>query len=172
MPMPLKVFPNKICKNCGKEFNRKVMPNGRLQDVKLFQAQEHCSLACGNTRETSTLTKHGYSFRARKHLKTLCEACGSKKHLHAHHIDQNKENNELENIQTLCKHCHNFWHSTQKRLGLEIAGRMPFLGIGTLNLKLDESHLMHPIGWANSKAMAMPKCRFKQQLPTDSLGAE
>lgn len=170
MPMPLKVLPNKTCKTCGNQFNRKVMPNGRKQDVKLFLKQEFCSLSCANTRDTLTLTVHGYSFRARKHLKPACEACGHTKSLHAHHVDQDKTNNQAENIQTLCKHCHDFWHTAQKRTGLEVAGRMPPLYGGLQSLMSDELQQGFPIGWANSKATAMPKSRCKPQPPIDSLG--
>lgn len=168
MPMPLKMLPDKICKTCGKSFNRKVMPNGRKQDVSLYLKQEYCSLSCANTRDTMTLTVHGYSFRARKHLKDKCEACGYTKNLHAHHVDQDKTNNNPENIQTLCKHCHNFWHTAQKRMGKEMAGRMPSLGIGNLNQISEELQQGFPIGWANSKATAMPKSRSKQQSPGNS----
>ncbi len=100
--------------------------NGRLEDLSAFHRRRFCSLTCANTRRTP-LTKHGYSYRARKHLGKECEACGHSKSLHAHHIDQDNANNSKENIQTLCKHCHNFWHTTQKRRGWSIAGRMPKL---------------------------------------------
>jgi len=73
------------------------------------------------------LTKQGYLWRARKHLKTSCEACGIKKRLQSHHIDQNVENNEKENIQTLCKSCHDFWHTLGNRIGKYPVGRMPCL---------------------------------------------
>lgn len=163
MPMPLKTLPDKSCKKCGKSFNRRVMPNGRKQDVKLYLKQEFCSLSCANTRETMTLTVHGYSFRARKHLKNCCEACGYTKALHAHHIDQDKANNEPENIQTLCKHCHNFWHTAQKRMNKEIAGRMPSLGIGRLSQILGVSQQEYPIGWASLRDTETPKSRSKLQ---------
>jgi site-specific DNA-cytosine methylase len=71
--------------------------------------------------------EHGGTRRARKHLKQACEACGQTTSLIAHHVDQDKANNAEENIQTLCKHCHDFWHAMQKRRGLVIAGRMPRL---------------------------------------------
>ena len=78
----------------------------------MFMKRRFCSLSCANTR--TDLTKHGYSWRARKHLKKKCEACGYARALQAHHIDQDKAHNEPENIQTLCKHCHDFWHTTAK----------------------------------------------------------
>ena len=99
--------------------------NGRLEDLSVFMKRRFCSLSCANTR--TDLTKHGYSWRARKHLKKKCEACGYARALQAHHIDQDKAHNEPENIQTLCKHCHDFWHTTAKRIGRTVAGRMPRL---------------------------------------------
>ena len=139
-----------------------------LEDMGAFIRRKFCSLSCANTRETATLTVHGYSFRARKHLKKQCEACGYTKSLHAHHVDQDKTNSEPENIQTLCKHCHNFWHTAQKRMGKEIAGRMPSLDIGKLSQTSDEFQMAFPIGWASSKATETRKCRSKRQQHSDS----
>lgn len=115
---------SKPCANCGMIMYRKRYGE-RLEDLSVFNKRIYCSLSCANTR--ADLTKHGYSWRARKHLKTSCEACGETRSLHAHHIDQNKKNNSPENIQTLCMWCHDFWHSTARRIGRKVAGRMPSL---------------------------------------------
>jgi len=53
--------------------------HGRLEDLSAFQKRRFCSLSCANTR--TDLTKHGYSWRARKHLKATCEACGHPRRL-------------------------------------------------------------------------------------------
>lgn len=113
---------DKFCECCGKVMQRKRY-SGRLEDLSAFTRRRFCSLSCANTRVD--LTKHGYSWRARKHLKKKCEACGYAKALQAHHIDQDRSNNVPQNIQTLCKHCHDFWHTTAKRTGRTVAGRMP-----------------------------------------------
>jgi len=97
----------------------------RLEDLSAFNKRKFCSLSCANTRQE--LTKHGYSWRARRHLKNFCEACGSAQSLEAHHVDQDRRNNEATNIQTLCSPCHDFWHAMAKRIGRAVAGRMPFL---------------------------------------------
>lgn len=125
MPMPRKSEPKKSCKHCGILLTRKTF-NGRLEDMGTFRRRKYCSLTCANSKKTR-LTKHGYSWRARKHLKEACEACGQTTSLIAHHIDQDITNNAAKNIQTLCKHCHDFWHSTAKRRGRAIAKRMPKL---------------------------------------------
>lgn len=114
----------KFCECCGQEMSRKRYL-GRLEDLSAFARRRFCSLSCANTR--TDLTKHGYSWRARKHLKKKCEACGYPRALQAHHLNQDIRDNMPENIQTLCKHCHDFWHTTAKRRGWTVAGRMPHL---------------------------------------------
>ncbi len=116
--------PSKSCVTCGASISRKRF-GGRLEDLTAFNKRRFCSLSCANTR--TDLTKHGYSWRARKHLKPSCEACGSVRLRQAHHVDQVNANNEPQNIQTLCKFCHDFWHTTARRIGREVAGRMPCL---------------------------------------------
>lgn len=122
--MKMKEAAARQCECCGALLLRKRF-GVRLEDLTAFEKRRYCSLSCANTR--TDLTKHGYSWRARKHLKTACEGCGTGRLLQAHHVDQKKENNSPENIQTLCRHCHNFWHATAKRLGKTVAGRMPSL---------------------------------------------
>ena len=114
----------KPCAACGVFMSRKRFGE-RLEGLSEFNRRKFCSLSCANTRQE--LTKHGYSWRARKHLKISCEACGSARALEAHHIDQDNRNNEPANIQTLCSPCHDFWHATAKRIGRVVAGKMPRL---------------------------------------------
>ena len=40
----------------------------------------------------------------------VCEICNSDKNLEVHHIDENKENNEIGNLRMLCKSCHSKQH--------------------------------------------------------------
>ena len=114
----------KSCERCGVIMQRKRYGK-QLEDLTAYRRRRFCSLSCANTK--TRLTKHGYSWRARKHLKDSCETCFSTQDLQAHHIDQSITNNNPENIQTLCKTCHSFWHGTARRRGWKIAGRMPVL---------------------------------------------
>ena len=143
---------SKPCETCGVLMSRKRY-GALLEDMGAWNRRRFCSLSCANTR--TVLTKHGYSWRARKHLKTECEACGERRELHAHHVDQNNRNNQPENIQTLCKWCHNFLHATAKRRGLALAGRMASL----------ELRATYPIGWTDLKDSATPSSR---KLPNGS----
>lgn len=36
----------------------------------------------------------------------VCEKCGNSEHLDLHHKDKNRRNNELDNIEVLCRSCH------------------------------------------------------------------
>ena len=137
---------SKPCEACGAPMSRKRY-GGQLEDLTVFSKRRFCSLSCANTKQV--LTKHGYSWRARKHLKGSCECCGERRQLQAHHVDQDKANNSPENIQTLCKWCHNFLHATAKRLGIAIAGRMASL----------EWQPGYPVGWTDLGDSATPSSR-------------
>ncbi|HET6498807.1 MAG TPA: HNH endonuclease signature motif containing protein, partial [Coriobacteriia bacterium] len=125
VPQARKPEPEKYCEFCGVRLERKTFGD-RLEDLSVFQRRKYCSLTCANSRKHP---KHWttYHLRAQKHRKENCEACGGKTSLQVHHIDQVPENNDPENLETLCKYCHDFWHATQKRLGRNTAGRMPSL---------------------------------------------
>ncbi len=40
-----------------------------------------------------------------------CSACGSSENLEIHHIDRNRKNNVIENLQLFCRDCHREAHS-------------------------------------------------------------
>lgn len=158
--MDTKPTPIRHCAHCGLKLERKRYCD-RLEDYAAFMKRQHCSRTCGNSRKE--LTKHGYSWRARKHLKPACEACGETRLLHAHHIDQDKTNNEPTNIQTLCKYCHDFWHSTAKRLAVNVAGRMPALLVGGTPIPTSqESRKESPIGHTASAHWVTDKSRLQR----------
>jgi len=94
---------SKPCERCGTAMQRKRF-NGVLEDLGAYRRRKFCSLSCANKRDD--LGYDSFSLRARMHLKTSCEACGSGYMLAAHHKDKNRENNTPENIQTLCVRCH------------------------------------------------------------------
>jgi phage FluMu protein Com len=53
----------------------------------------------------------------RKVKRNKCEICGSTKHLCVHHIDHNRNNNNLLNLQTVCKRCHQEFHVVRDEQG-------------------------------------------------------
>lgn len=114
--------PEKYCGFCGKRMLRKRFGE-RLEDRKAFLRRKFCDASCGNSRHI--VTQSGLLQRSRKHRGSRCEACGFARRPHVHHVDGNQKHSAPPNLQTLCTHCHNFWHAMLNRLGLPIAGRMP-----------------------------------------------
>jgi hypothetical protein len=114
--------PEKYCLTCSNPMSRHRYGK-RLEDLTVFRRRKFCSLSCANTRQE--VGYHGNSWRARQHLKDCCERCKSIENLHAHHSDENRQNNSSENIQTLCGSCHSWWHHEVKRLGIPISGKCP-----------------------------------------------
>lgn len=46
----------------------------------------------------------------RKYLATSCDVCGGKRSLHRHHLNGDACDNRQENIQILCRRCHEHTH--------------------------------------------------------------
>ena len=84
------------------------------------------NLKCANSKKHPTHWET-HHWRARRHRKKFCEACGITESLHAHHVDGDFKNDDPENVHTLCIWCHNFLHATAERLGWEQPGKMPSL---------------------------------------------
>jgi 5-methylcytosine-specific restriction endonuclease McrA len=71
---------------------------------------------CGKPTQIHGIAKDGtYRYKsactpcrlkARKNKKSYCEKCGGTERLEVDHIDGNRSNNELTNLQTLCNNCH------------------------------------------------------------------
>lgn len=82
------------------------MPGNKLQKV----------CGCGNLTAIHGIATDGtYRYKssctpcrtiARKNKKKYCEKCGGTEKLEIDHIDGNRSNNHLGNLQTLCKPCH------------------------------------------------------------------
>jgi hypothetical protein len=123
MPYPRAQEPEKYCQRCGSRLERRRF-GGRLEDMGVFKRRKYCSLSCASRRERPTHWGT-YHWRARKHRKSSCEACGSMAALHAHHVDGQPQNNDASNIQTLCASCHYFLHATAERCGWTEPGRLP-----------------------------------------------
>jgi len=47
---------------------------------------------------------------------TSCNRCGTTKKLCVHHKDENRANNSLENLETVCRRCHALEHNCTNRL--------------------------------------------------------
>jgi 5-methylcytosine-specific restriction endonuclease McrA len=73
-----------------------------------------CSKACSNTY-FRTQIPGGYKYRqkALDYYGAKCMSCGydaSIKALEVHHIDSNRKNNSIDNLNVLCANCHTITH--------------------------------------------------------------
>jgi len=99
------------CAYCGKEVYR--TPKNIKKNKSGFF---YCSHTCGNLHKNELRKQSGewdnslnYRLRAFEQLEHKCVVCGwddDDRILEVHHIDENRENNNIENLCILCPTCH------------------------------------------------------------------
>jgi len=68
-----------------------------------------CSHSCSNTYfRTKEDTKYNYREKALNHYGKKCSICDEDREhvLQVHHIDLNRDNNDIDNLKVLCANCH------------------------------------------------------------------
>ena len=84
--------------------------------------------------ELNSMYKNGigtYSKGAFKHYGRKCNRCPRKTLLLVHHIDENRNNNNLDNLEVLCKRCHQEHHCIRDEKGKYTKGQsMPLRNQG------------------------------------------
>ena len=116
------------CIDCGNNFeaNRKDVlrcptckKKHRSLQVMQSRQKKHpeIELGVGSGKAKSNLPgptnqswKTGISAYRKLITKTQCAYCGSTKNLLIHHLDENRNNNEVSNLIVLCKSCHQKHH--------------------------------------------------------------
>lgn len=102
---------NLKCSYCGKEIQR------RPSDIKSNKSGYfYCSRECGNLHKNQLRLESGewknsnnYRKKAFDNYEHKCAVCGwneDERVLEVHHIDENREHNNLENLCILCPICH------------------------------------------------------------------
>lgn len=103
------------CEFCNNVFE---VPPSRAKTAK------HCSRQCHNTAisraydrsmERNPMWRGGIQIY-RRFKKSACERCNSIKFLVVHHIDRDRYNNVLSNLETLCRTCHAKEHDIIKHI--------------------------------------------------------
>lgn len=101
-----------ICKHCRKPFVR------RPYRMKAKTGLYFCSVECHNTAAKERLdlslrpnwtedASSSYRKRALEHYGPICSRCKyTGTALQAHHIDENRSNNDIKNLMVLCSNCH------------------------------------------------------------------
>lgn len=93
------------CDYCGKYFTRK------KSDIKDSE-YHYCSRKCGNIHKNNLKIKDNiknYRYTAFQVYEHKCACCGyneDERILEVHHIDSNRDNNNIDNLIILCPNCH------------------------------------------------------------------
>jgi len=93
-----------VCKFCEKAFKRRAFNN----------ACYFCSRECNGFFQMAYSGK-GYFYKAFALKDHRCEICGENDYqvLVVHHLDRNRKNNDIGNLQILCANCHHRIHFGQ-----------------------------------------------------------
>jgi len=98
------------CDYCGKIFNRSKSEVERNRERKTDN--QFCSIECRNkfladyNRKRATSNYRSKAFYEYPHKCACCGYDEDKRILEVHHIDSNRDNNNIDNLIILCPNCH------------------------------------------------------------------
>src|SRR5579864_1017884 len=115
MPIPRKSTTERYCVECGKQLERKRLPNGDLEYLFHFTRRKFCNQSCMaanfDRRHSPVVGWSTAHYHARKSVpKGPCVRCGKPNARDVHHEDENFLNNSPENLERICRSCHNREH--------------------------------------------------------------
>ncbi len=122
----LKQIPNTTCSYCNKSFYRKASKKNTGKSGLLFCCREHKDLAQRIKSGFPEIQPSHYGDGTRsckyrdlafKNLPHQCNTCGWNNYIEVllvHHIDHNRSNNNLSNLEILCPTCHDMHHYLTK----------------------------------------------------------
>ena len=113
----------RYCAFCKKPLVRKRYSNGELECWNWYNKRKYCdreymkaAFRAKPKTGTSWMTVH---YHARNLLPDgPCEICGSNKNVDVHNKDGNPQNNNLDNLQRLCRSCHIKAHHPAKHCSI------------------------------------------------------
>ncbi len=134
----MKETPIKHCEYCNKLMKRKRY-NGRLEGLTEFKRRKYCGIECmrkdkihvgknnSNWSNSHTTARNINELIINEHN---CKECGKEGRLDVHHKDGDFNNNNLNNLEVLCRSCHMKKHKMKKKC--KICGE-PQKGLGYCN---------------------------------------
>lgn len=127
------------CKYCGKLLERNRFSSGRLEDFSAFKRRVYCNRKCmrmGFLKIGSFNQSYRNAHQTAIQIMNLlgvekkCSKCGKTKNVDVHHKDTNYQNNNIDNLEYLCRSCHMKEH--RKKGICKICGK-PQKGYGYCN---------------------------------------
>lgn len=108
-----------LCAYCGKELYRTPRDLRKSKSKRFFCSFScHCSwenkhIRCGRNAPNWTSGENAYrQLLKRARVQEICRRCGidDTRVLSVHHKDGNRRNNNIENLEWLCRNCHCIVH--------------------------------------------------------------
>lgn len=116
--------PNVQCAYCGVEFYKSESKKKNSKSGLHFCCRDHKDraqriggIAAIQPKHYGKSNKYNYRDLAFRNYPALCARCGYSKHpevLEVNHIDCDRSNNNLSNLEILCPTCHKEYHFTTK----------------------------------------------------------
>lgn len=114
---------------CLNKLRSQVSKDGWTEERKQYMSELYTgrdtstwNISKGNTRPN---WKGGYCSRTYRRiafkeygLEPICNKCGSKKNIVVHHRDYDRTNNDISNLEILCKECHTSYHDKKGDSGV------------------------------------------------------
>ena len=117
--------PTRCCERCGTVLVPRIFSGGE-EELSAYMKRKYCSRTCSSSRGKKGLSRTQRMVQARQiALKETCGCCGGKDRLAIHHVNEDWTDGRLENLQTLCAHCHQQWHGLHRKLGIKTFMPMP-----------------------------------------------
>lgn len=133
MAAPRKPTPLKHCEHCGKQLERKRLPNGDLECLVHFNRRKYCDKTCMAAAFDAKPVKENPGWMtAHHHARKLvapgpCAKCGKPDASDVHHKDDDWQNNSPENLERICRSCHIKEH--RPKASCRLCGK-PVKGLG------------------------------------------
>lgn len=129
-----KPTPEKCCELCGSKLERRRLKSGRLESLLHFSRRKYCNRKCMAMAFDQRHTGESWAAEHREARQLTnpgpCERCGQGNARDVHHRSGDWHDNKPENLQRICRGCHNREH--RKRKPCTICGK-PQKGLGYCN---------------------------------------